>query len=127
MYTYADTQFAHEYAAEMLIILQETAAQGDSLYQISTTQACDYFIDSQERFNSLKHAALFLKADMALDFVYAFSLAQDWCNYASHAADNPHDKKSARLAQEKYQQAYQEFKKISMKEYKPAPAASQSP
>lgn len=116
-YNVADTQFAREYAGQMQVVLQNLQQQGTQLDANTTPTAGDYFLDGQERFQRESDAAIHYKGELAEDFVYAFTLAEDWCRYASRAAYDEHDLGSRKLAEEYYRKAYSEFQAIVSKDY----------
>ena len=118
IYKAEDTRFAREYATQMQVVLQDLQQQGTRLDANTKPTAWDYFLDGQDRFSREKDAAIHYKGEMAEDFVYAFTLAEDWCRYASRAAYDDHDLKSRKLAEERYHKAYSEFQVIVSKEYK---------
>jgi len=116
-YNAADTEFAHEYAGQMQVVLQNIQQQGTQLDANTKPRLWDYFLDELDGFSREKDAAIHYKGELAEDFVYAFTLAEDWCRYASKAAYDDHDLKSRKLAEDCYRKAYSEFQAIASKDY----------
>lgn len=117
VYTQEDNQFAGEYAGQMAALLIAMQQQSASLSQVTKPTACDYFLSGQDRFYEEKYVAIHFKRDLAEDFVYALVLAEDWCRHAARAAYNPQDTESARLAEIRYQKAYQQLQAIRSRDY----------
>ena len=116
-YNAEDTKFAREYALQMQVVLQNLQQQSTQLDANSKPSPWDYFLDGQDQFCREKDAAIHYKGELAEDFVYAFTLAEDWCRYASRAAYDTHDLNSRKLAEERYRKAYSEFQAIVSKDY----------
>lgn len=117
VYTKADTEFANQYAAEMLQVMEKMAAEGNHLDQRGKPTRCDFFLDGQDQFYRLKYAAVHYKREIAEDFVYAFSMAEDWCRYAARAAYDSADERARQMAELRFRRAYAEFQNISKKDY----------
>lgn len=121
-YSQEEIDYAHEYAAQMLAVMDQMAAEGEIL-EGRSDQKFDYYSNGEEKFDGLKHAALFLKGEMAEDFVYALQLAEDWCRYSTEAALRPTQDNPAKMATARYNQARAELRALMVKQYRLKPPA----
>ncbi len=110
-----DVAFAHEYAGEMLGLLEQLTVEADKL--TGSPAAGDYYLDAAEELGRRKQAAVHLKGDLAYDFVYAFACAEEWCRASADALHRPHDAAAPRRAREALARARAEFAAIGSRDY----------
>jgi hypothetical protein len=110
-----DAAFAREYAGEMLLYLEQIALEADK--HAGERAPADYYLDAAAELDHRKQAAVHLKGDLAVDFVYAFACAEEWCRASAAALRRPHDDIAARRAREAFARARAEFTAIGSKDY----------
>ena len=118
VYSEDEIAYGREYAAELLATMVAFQTGAEDLGIVSRTRLCDYYLDGQDKFRNLQSAALHMRGEQGEDFVYALSLAEDWCRNAAEAAYHPTNAQAKSLAKQRYQQAQSELTLITVKEYK---------
>ncbi len=114
-YNEDDIAFAHEYAGDMLRLLEQTSSEADKL---AGSPAEDRYLAAADEFDRRKQAAVHFKGDLAYDFVYAFACAEEWCRASAAARYRPHDAAARERARVAHDRAKAEFTSIGRKEYK---------
>jgi len=104
-----DTAFAHEYAGEMLLLLEQISVEANRL-AATPDAARDHFLAAAADLGRRKQAAVHLKRALAYDFVFAFACAEEWCRASAAAPHGP--RAGAALGR-----ARAEFTAIIAKEY----------
>lgn len=112
--TPADAVFARDQAGEILALLEEIEAEAGSL---GSGEAFGTWLDRAADLASRKHAALFLKGDIARDFVYALDCAEAWCRASADAVRRPGDPAAPRRAKAALASARRELSAIQARDY----------
>jgi hypothetical protein len=112
-----DTAFAHEYAGEMLLLLEQMSVEADKL-AANPAAAHDYYLAAADGLGRRKQAAVHLKGDLAYDFVFAFACAEEWCRTSAATLRTPEESSARQRAQAALDRARAEFAAISKKDYK---------
>lgn len=118
IYDEEEISFGQEYAAELLLLVQNVETGAGAISNSSRTKLCDYYLDGQDKFRELKSAATHMKGEQGEDFVYALALAEDWCRNAAEAAYHPDNTKAKSVAGRQLGQAKAKLEQIRVKEYK---------
>ena len=110
-----DTAYAHEYAGEMLHLLEQMSEEADKLSDPSA--AALYYLDAADELSRRKQAAVHLKGDLAYDFVYAFACAEEWGRASAAALHRPQDGAARQRARASLARARAELAAICSKDY----------